>query len=420
MNTPYLTYKPLKFFILFLLIVGLSIAWSQSNKKDELQKKYNKIQDEIKKIENMISSTKKERSASIEQLNVINSKINTRLNLIGNINDQIKYLDASILEKQQVINSLKKDIEKLKADYAQMIQNTYYNKYKTNPIAFIFNAGNFNQAFQRFAYIRSYANTRKNQSKLILKTIDDLNLKLSKLEEDKKAKQGYLNEEQSQRLSLENERSQKNELISKLQKDEESLKKQATQKNKDAQALNNQIQKIIEAEIAAAKAKAAKEAAAKGTKTTTSATTGMSLTPEEKALSKDFVNNMGKLPWPVSKGFIVERFGQHPHPTLDKVMVNNNGVDIKTEKEASVRALFNGTVVNSFYLPASQNSVIIKHGEYFTVYSNLKSVSVKAGESVSTKQIIGTVYTDENGIAKIHIEVWKGTEKTNPEYWLAK
>ena len=218
-----------------------------------------------------------------------------------------------------------------------------------------------------------------------------------------------------QRKALEEEKLAKNQLIAKLQDDEDKLKQQVDEKNKAAQALNSQIQKIIEEEIKLAKEKAAKAAAAKGEKVAE----GLALTPEEKQLSKDFIYNMGKLPWPVSKGFIISKFGKHEHESVKNVFTNNNGVDIKTEENSAVRAVFNGTVVNSFFLPSTQNSVIVKHGEYYSVYSNLKTVEVLPGQKLDTKQIIGVAYTD-NDLTKVHLEIWKGMEKTNPELWLAK
>ncbi len=401
-----------------LIIVLLLLAFSanaQSNKKDKLQNQYKQIQAEIKKIESLISSTQNEKTNSLAQLNSISSKIGVRRNLIDNISNQISFLENSILEKQNVIISLEKDIKRLKDDYAKMVQNSYNNKYKTDPLNFIFSAENFNQMMQRFTYLRSYAKTRQNQSTLINRTIEDLNIKIAKLEEDKIEKTAFLSEEEKQKQELEKEKQIKNSLIAKLQKDESSLLKQIKEKNKAAQALNKEIEKIIAEEIRLAKAKAAKDAKAKGT----TVSKGLALTPEEKALSDNFVSNRGKLPWPVSKGFIISQFGNHEHPTIKNVYTNNNGIDIKTETDANVRVVFGGTVVNSFYLDASQNSVIIKHGEYYSVYSNLKTVNVNAGDKLSTKQTIGTVST-QDGLSKVHLEIWKGTEKTNPELWLAK
>ncbi|MFT4968462.1 MAG: septal ring factor EnvC (AmiA/AmiB activator) [Chitinophagales bacterium] len=405
-----------KTLMLFILALGLvTVSFSQSNKKAELQNKYKKLQEDIKKIESLIANTQSEKSNSLEQLKSINSKINTRQSLINNINAQVIFIQKNIDDKQEVIVALDKDIGRLKDDYADMVVNAYRNKHSSNALSFLFSSDNFNQALQRFSYMRSYATTRANQSALIAKTIEDLNAKIQKLEEEKVAKEAFLNEEKKQRFVLQEEKLLKSDLINRLQGDEENLKKQINEKNKAAQALNNQIQKIIEEEIKLAKEKAAKTAAAKGE----APVQGLALTPDEKQLSKDFIYNMGKLPWPVSKGFIVSKFGKHEHESLKQVYTNNNGVDIKTEEGADVRVVFNGTVVNSFYLPSTQNSVIVKHGEYYSVYSNLKTVAVSAGQKLSTKESIGVAYT-ENKQTKVHLEIWKGMEKTNPELWLAR
>jgi len=398
-----------------IAIFSMQLSWAQNTKKTQLQNQYKQIQDEIKKIESLIATTQTEKTNSLNQLQAIDSKIRSRLNLIDNIHSQIKFLKQNLIEKQNVINALKKDIERLKENYAKMIQNTYKTKYSTNPINFLFSAESFNQAIQRFTYLRTYAKTRENQSKLIKQTIEDLNVKVQKLEEEKAEKEAFFNEEVKERSILENERSQKNQLVSKLQGDEANFKKQIDAKNKAAKDLNKQIQKMIEDEIKLANEKAKQAAIAKGEKPVA----GLVLTPAEKQLSNDFINNLGKLPWPVSKGFIISKFGKHEHESLKNVFTNNNGIDIKTEAGTAVRAVFNGTVVNSFYLPATQNSVIVKHGEYFSVYSNLKNVSVKAGEKIATKQSLGIAYTQDD-LTKIHLEIWKGMEKTNPELWLSK
>ncbi|MBL6876201.1 MAG: peptidoglycan DD-metalloendopeptidase family protein [Chitinophagales bacterium] len=408
----------LKVLLLALLFNGAyQVSFAQSNKKANLQNQYKKLQDDIKQIETLIASTQAEKSNSLDQLRSINSKINVRQSLIDNIKSQVEYIQKNIEDKQEVITSLEMDILRLKEEYANMVLNAYNNKYNaTNALSFLFSSDSFNQAIHRFTYIRRYAKTRQNQSSLIEKTIEDLNIKIQKLDEERNTKESFLNEEKKQRLAFEAERSLKSELIAKLQSDEEMLINQVNKKNQAAQALNNQIQKMIEEEIRLAKEKAAKEAAEKGE---TVSAKGLSLTPEEQQLSNDFVNNLGKLPWPVAKGFVISKFGKHEHESVKHVYTNNNGIDIKTEKDALVRVVFSGTVVNSFYLPSTQNSVIIKHGAYYSVYSNLKIVSVNAGEKLNTKQNIGVAYT-EGSTSKVHLEIWKGMEKTNPELWLAR
>lgn len=401
--------------VVFTMVLS-AVSYGQSSKKAELQNQYKQLQEEIKEIEGLIANMQSEKTSSLEALKSINSKINARQSLINNINSQVSFIQKNIAEKQEVIEGLENDVERLKEDYAAMVLNAYRNKYNTtNTLSFLFSSESFNQAIQRFSYMRTYASTRENQSVLIAETIADINDKIQKLEEEKKEKEVFLSEEKAQREVLKNEQAMQKQLIADLQGEEESLKQQIEDKNKAAQALNNQIQKIIEEEIKLAKEKAAKSAAASGEPVEK----GLSLTPDEKQLSKDFIYNMGKLPWPVSKGFIISRFGKREHESLKQVYTNNNGVDIKTEENIDVRAVFNGTVVSSFYLPSTQNSVIVKHGEYYSVYSNLKTVDVSAGQKISTKQKLGIAYTEDNN-TKVHLEIWKGMEKTNPELWLAK
>lgn len=405
-----------------LVFFGCSSLYAQTTaQKTKLQNQYNQLIGEIKNIENLLNKTKEEKEQSLSQLQSLSQKIAARQSLISNIKSQVQYLQNNIDENNKIIKAMQKDLEDLKKSYAEMVRNSYKKLHSKNQLNFIFSADNFNQALQRYSYLKTYSKYKQNQAELIKKTIADIELKIKILEEEKKEKQALLDEELKQNNLLLSEKNEKDNLLKKLQNDESDLLKKAKEKNAAAQSLNNQIQKIIEEEIRLAKEKAekaAKDAAAKG-KVVPKTEGGLALSPEEKLISSDFVLNRGKLPWPVAKGHIVERFGEHPHPTLKGVVVNNNGIDIRTETEADVRSIFEGSVVSTFYMPTTQNSIIIKHGEYYSVYSNLKSVSVKANDKVSTKQVIGKAYSG-SGATKVHLEVWKGTVKTNPELWLSR
>lgn len=400
-----------------LFLPQASFFAQTSAQKSKLQNQYNQLLGEIKNIENLLKKTKSEKEQSLSQLMSITQKISARQSLINNIKSQVQYLQNSIDENKKIVDTMQKDLEELKKSYADMVYNSYRKIHTKNQLNFIFSADNFNQALQRYSYLKTYSKYRQNQAELIKKTIADIQVKIDLLESEKKEKQALLDEEVEQNNLLLSEKAEKDSLLKKLQSDEAELMKQAKEKNAAAQKLNNEIQKIIEEEIRLAKEKAAKDAKAKGAAAPKA--DAIALTPEEKLISTDFANNKGKLPWPVAKGHIIERFGEHPHPTLKDVKINNNGIDIRTETESEVRSIFDGTVVSTFYMPTTQNSVIIKHGEYYTVYSNLKSVNVKANDKVSTKQIIGKAYSG-SGITKVHLEVWKGTVKTNPELWISK
>lgn len=400
-----------------LFLPQISLFAQTSAQKSKLQNQYNQLLGEIKNIENLLKKTKSEKEQSLSQLMSITQKIAARQSLINNIKSQVKYLQNSIDENKKIVDTMQKDLEELKKSYSDMVYNSYRKIHTKNQLNFIFSADNFNQALQRYSYLKTYSKYRQNQAELIKKSIADIQVKIDLLELEKKEKQALLDEEVEQNNLLLSEKAEKDSLLKKLQSDEAELMKQAKEKNAAAQKLNNEIQKIIEEEIRLAKEKAAKDAKAKGAAAPKA--DAIALTPEEKLISTDFANNKGKLPWPVAKGHIIERFGEHAHPTLKDVKINNNGIDIRTETESDVRSIFDGTVVSTFYMPTTQNSVIIKHGEYYTVYSNLKSVNVKANDKVSTKQNIGKAYSG-SGITKVHLEVWKGTVKTNPELWISK
>lgn len=403
------------FVVLITSLLASNYLYSQSNTKNKvnLQNKYNTILKDIKGIEGLIEKTESKKKHSLNQLNSLSAKIDSRKTLIENINDQIIILDEGIIEKKGQLNSLNEDIKRLKDDYSKMVYYSYKNLNTTSTISFLLSAETFNQALRRFNYLKSYAKFRKIQAEQLKETIGSIELKVEKLEYEKELKKQLLNEEEHQKKVLVTEKLQKNNLVSKLKNDSKSLKKQITHKNKSALALNNQIQKIIQKEILAAerKTKKYKESNSKES---------VAFVKKEIKLSKDFVKNKGKLPWPVKKGHIVEHFGKHPHPTLENVIISNNGVEIRTDKAQYATSIFDGVVVNSFYLPTTQNSIIVKHGEYFTVYSNLKTVIVNLGDQVKTGQKLGIAYTSEENITKIHLEVWKSTTKLNPEYWIKR
>lgn len=399
-------------FVLVLIILIPATSFAQKD-KGTLQKKYNNILKDIESIEDLIEETEDKKTKSLNQLQSLSAKIDSRETLIVNISEQILDLGETIEENKAVCKSMNKDIDALKEDYAKMVYHSYKNLNTTSTITFLLSSESFNQAMRRLNYLKSYAKNRQNSALQIKETIQSIESKVVKLEFKKAKKEELLLEEEHQKRILITEKIQKNNLITKLKVNSSSLQKQVSKKNNSALALNNQIQKIIQEEILLAEAKAKKRAE-------TNSVAAEEFVKKETKLSKDFVNNKGKLPWPVNIGHIVEHFGKHPHPTLPKVTVSNNGINIRTETGESAKTIFSGVVVNSFYLPTTQNSLIIKHGEFFTVYSNLKTISVNLGDQLKTGDKIGAAYTDEDNVTKMHLEVWKSITKLNPEEWIKK
>ncbi|MDB5282991.1 MAG: hypothetical protein JWO06_2066 [Bacteroidota bacterium] len=416
-------------FILFLCLMPASVSAQPGpkQKKEQLQQQMKKLQDEIKNIEAAIKNTNAKKEKGLSEILSLQAKIRSRERLIGNISNQIDDLDETISETESDIDNKGKQVEKMKADYADMLRKSYQNIVLQNQVAFVLSATSFYEALRRYNYLLKVAEYRRNQAKDIQKAISELQQKRDELEENKGEKINLLKQQTHQKTKLEKEKEDKDQAVAQLSEKEKKLTVQINEKNRAAQKLNNKIQAIIEEEIRAAKKKAEDEARRKKSKSNTTSVVvnkktneTMPLTPEEQALSKNFSNNKGKLPWPVERGHIVAQFGKHEHPALKGVMVENNGLDIKTTTGSEARAVFGGTVVSVFYLPTTQNCVIVKHGEYFTVYADMESVSVKPNQVVTTKQSLGKLHTDKNDdLTKVHIEIWRGKDKMDPELWLA-
>ncbi len=409
-------------FLIFFILTSLSSfpQGSLKQKKDQLQTQMEKLQNEIKLIEAAIKKTSDKKQKGLSEILSLQAKIRSREKLIQNINAQIGDLDQTIGQTSDEINTQNTQVEKMKADYANMLRKSYENLTLRNEVVFVLSSTSFFEGLRRYNYLLTIAEFRRNQAKAIQESIQELQARKNDLQQTKEEKVVLLQKQSNQKSVLENEKKEKNTAVNQLQEKEKKLRKQVEDKNAAARKLNSRIQAIIEEEIRLARQKAEEEARKKSANGTAAKPGAMPMTPEDQALSKDFAGNIGKLPWPVLRGHIISQFGKHEHPALKGVMVENNGVDIKTENGADARAVFNGTVVSVFSLPTTHYCVIIKHGEYFTVYSNLESVAVKSNQTVTIKQNIGKLFTDKSeDLTKVHIEIWKGKEKMDPEQWLA-
>jgi septal ring factor EnvC (AmiA/AmiB activator) len=311
-----------------------------------------------------------------------------------------------------------------------MLRKTYNNLALQNQYSFLISSSSFNEAIARYGYLKRISDYRRKQTVALDESIQELENKKNKLEHTKKKKEGLLTAQNEQKQKLESEKEVTDKMITELSEKEKKMKRYVVEKNKAAQALNSKIQHIIEEEIKMARRKAEDAAKKKalaenkpkdGVKPATvkGKTEIVLLSPKDQELSKDFAANKGKLPWPVSKGNIIGQFGKHEHPTLKGVFIENNGVDIKAADGLYGRSIFTGSVVSVFTLPTTQTCIIIKHGEYFSVYSNISSALVKSNDNIITKQTLGSLATDHSDSqTKIHLEIWKGKDKLNPVEWL--
>jgi septal ring factor EnvC (AmiA/AmiB activator) len=437
----------------FVLVPQLQSQNGTKNSKKDLENKKKRINDEISEINSMLSETKASKKSSIGALVNINMKLEKRQDLINTINAEIIEINRDIKESEKQTEQLKANLEKLKSDYARMIVFAQRNQDAYSKIMFVFAAENFNQAYARLKYMQQYSEFRKKQAAEIISTQTQLLAKLKELKEQRHEKNVLLGNEEEEKINLSSEKQEQEQVLTELQKKEKELKVQLDKKKQDAVELQLAIKKLIEAEIkrkleesakaeaAAIAAKKAKEEKENKTKVVKEKTTKEkekvivadvkpekekkenlfmpALTEETEALSTDFSNNRGKLPWPVGKGVICETYGEHEHPAIKGFMMFNNGVEICATKGTQARAVFEGEVTGIAVSPTGGKLVIIRHGEYLSVYSNITDVTVKTGQKVTLKQIIGTVaHDEEEGKTSMNLQIWKGQKTMDPSGWL--
>lgn len=383
---------------------------AQTKAKTELQKKRKQLYAEMDMAKDLLRNTRSEKEASLNSLILLEKKIQNRGQIIANIAENIDLVEEHIAEIEFRIDSLQSALELLKEDYAKSVRSAYVNRSDYNKLLFLFSAKSVNDAYKRIKYLDYYRQSRQNQLLQINRTQDTLVLKLADLQQEKNEQSQLLSNRQIERETLEIEKGNKDLMLKQLKKKEKSIEAKLKEKRLALDDLNKQIKEMI-AKATAADTNKGSSSAGKPKKLDTS--------PESLKLSGEFAQNKGKLPWPVEKGVITANFGNNPHPVLKNITTTNNGIDISTEANSKVRALFDGKVTNILFNPTFQWAVIIKHGNYFTVYTNLGEVTVDKNTDVKTKQNIGTVYYNpDDDEAIIHLEVWESNNKLNPAQWL--
>lgn len=403
--------QPIKRIVLLSVLLCSMFVFSQSEKQNELEARRQELRLEIQRINRLQTENKsKEKS----QLNLIQSskhKINVLDKLIKLTNQQANLLSRDINYNQRKITDLRDELKVLKADYAAMMVKSYKSKNQQSRIMFLLSAENFKQAYKRLQYMKQYTEHQKEQGETIKLKTADLQATNLELLNQQAAKKKLITENRNVQITLESERKQQEELMKAIKKNSSMYAAQIKQKQKEADRIDAEINRIINEAIA----KSNKKSGA----TSTKSSSGFSLTPEEKILAANFVANKGKLPWPVSKGFVTLGYGTQPHPLDNSLTIKSNGVRISTEKGAKVQAVFNGEVTAVSRMKNINPIVMIRHGDYLTVYKNLSAVYVKEGDQVKTKQVIGEVFTNSsNGETILSFSISKGTATENPASWV--
>ena len=392
----------LSFFTLWFCI-GLSPAIGQET-AEQLESKRKQLEAEIEYTNKLIKETRKNKQVTLNELKLINNRVNQRNELIATLKKEINYLNTQIDVNNLTVRKLNKELEELKQEYARIVYFAYKHQTAYNKLIYLFSSEDLNQAYQRLRYIDQVSAFIRTESANIKERESDKVVELNKLNNQMAEKSRLLDKENVQILKLEQEKIQKDRLKQELQGKEKQLTAALKKKEKESNKLKKKIEDII-----------ARETKPKVTK---SGKKEYALSPEEIILSASFASNKGSLPWPILRGMISETFGVHQHPVLRNVKTKNNGVDIATSPGEKARSVFDGKVVSVTKITASNIAVIIKHGDYFTVYSNLDEVFVSQGDMVSTKEDLGNVHTSLKGITELHFEVWKGKTLQNPAFWI--
>ena len=418
--------------LLFMIFIAcLPVVNGQSLKDLQNQKK--NADREILKINEQLNVTMKQKNTSMKQVTLINSMIQKRKKLITNIDSQIAIVTKNIGQKNDTIGKLRSDIARLKKEYSKTLQQAYKMRGSTSSIALVLASNDLHQAILRMKYLRSYSDYRIQQAKSIEVKQKKLGIEVTDLNSKKQHLVVLLSQknEEVKKLSLDEKNYEK--LVVQLKSKEKELTREIQNKRLLSDRLTREINRIIEEEARkaaeAARRKAA-EAAAKAKKNTNDKTVTKSVpvtkelpfTPEDRIIAGKFESNRGRLPWPVRQGIIIEGFGEHFHPVLKGIKVENKGVDIASNAGSEVMSVFDGEVSKIFTVAGANISVLIRHGYYITVYSNLSKVSVREGQKIRAKEVIGVLARDDNGDEKssLKFQVWKETTPQNPALWLSR
>ena len=441
----------ISFRIILLLIIEVCtfslFAQKQPKNLTDAQKNKKKLTEEIKNIDAVLGQTKTSRNIAMLHVQTLNLKISKRVELISNINYEIKQVNNEIQVKQRQIKQLSEELDTLKKRYRKLIVYAQRNSSRFNKLMFVFSSSDFNQAFQRIKYMQEINLKRRIHADSIIAKQRQLTVEREALNKSAEDKNNLLSTEEQEKDQLAREKNEQEDELSKLSVKEKKLKQELEDKKRDIAAIDKKIKEMVAAiamkeqkereerdRVKSERKKKKAEELAAITKKKKSGNPA-SIKPDkedevtlpakdiDEELSVDFASNKGKLPWPIANGVITEGFGPHEHPKIKDVIINNSGVDItSTTKNGTARSIFGGEVTLIAPMPDGDSKiVIVRHGTYLSVYTNLSRLFVKQGDKVSLKQNIGEIhYSEETGGTTLNLQIWKGQTKLNPEDWLFK
>lgn len=389
--------KPLLCFLFFTLIV---FSGSAQKTKSQLQKEKQQNIEKIKEVEKIIDQTSAQKKNSIGELNALNERIREQEKLVKSIKGEVTFLDGEISENNDIISTLESDIKKLKKEYAAMLFAAQKANNSTTRLTFLFSSKSFDQLVMRLQYMKQYSETRKLQADQITKVQDELSGQVKEIQVRREEKNKLLNEQVTATTNLGSLKQKQNSLVKSLEKEEKKLKRDLDDTRKAVARLDKLIEDLIKEEIARA---------ARAMRTTKG---------ESVTLSNSFEENKAKFMWPVSSGFVSQKFGRQNHAVLKGIVTQNNGVNIQTQENEKVKSIFDGEVRRVAFIQGLGSTVIIKHGDYLTVYAGLKEVFVRSGQKVTTNQEIGKVFSNTEGVSELRFQIFKNTTALDPQGWL--
>lgn len=387
-------------FMLVFLLCSANKLYSQN--KNKISSQIQLLEKEISYTNELLKETQESKNVSLIQIKLLDQQIKKQEKLVKNLRQEVQLVDQQISEKQLLVNQKSKELKSLKDEYAMMIVYSRKNLNQYDRMMFVFASEDFNQAFKRLKYFEQYSQYRKKQVQIIEQKQDSLNKSINILSSLKEEKEDLRIKEENEVVQINKKKIKQERGLRELKGQEKKLKKDLKKKNSQKSKLKKEIERVL-----AAEAKKVKD---------------FKMTPDQIQLSKSFDENKGKLPWPVAKGVVYSSFGEHAHPVLKGIKTRNDGIDIVTNENSNARAVFDGEVRSIISVPGSANyAVLVKHGQFFSLYSNLEEVFVKPGDQIKVKQEIGKISKDpEDKTTKLQFQIWKSTSKLNPVQWLAR
>jgi murein hydrolase activator len=412
-----------KIFVLLLLFSAFTFVIQGQNSRANLEKKRKELNNQINNTSKLLSSTAKNRQKGVQELSTLQRQVESRSELIKLIREELDSLDENLEQKQLAIQDHAEALAKMKTSYKKVLIQLYRYKSNNSLAYFILSSERFKRDFEKQIYLSRLEKKRSGQAMLIRQVQRAAKLEVQDLEVNRAEKSRLLEEEMEQSGTINKELEEKNKIVRSLKSKENELKKELNKQEKSKKQLNNKIEQLIKDEIAASKSRSRSYENSKknNSKSSNPQKDKFISTPDYSNSGGSFAAKKGSLPAPVSNGVIVSKFGKQQHPLFDQVFTYNNGIDIRAGSSALVKAVHQGTVVSVFSVPGNGNAVMLKHGSFYTTYSNLDKVSVKRGDEVKGGQQLGNLAKDsDSGNYLLHFELWNAKNKENPELWLRK